>query len=69
MSFRLGICVPTAVTRNDIPLSTWLFMAGKMSSWKDIKNGDDTTGIVEAESLEELDADEAKNVFFDRERG
>ena len=69
MKFRLGICIPTALTRSDIPVNTWLTMSGKMSSWKDIKNGvDGVNGVVEAESLELLDSDDTKNVFFDREK-
>ena len=69
MSFRLGICVPMAVTREDIPLSSFLSMEGKKSSWKDIKNGVANEAISEAASLEELDSDDKKNVFFDRVKG
>ena len=71
MSFRIGICVPMAVTGEDVPLEAWLSMDGKKSSWKDIKNGAgaESAGIVEAGSLEELDSDSTKNVFFDREKG
>ena len=70
-SFRLGICVPMAITGEDVPLEAWLSMDGKKSSWKDIKNGAgaEASGIVEAGSLEELDSDSTKNVFFDREQG
>ena len=69
MSFRLGICVPMAVTREDISLSSFLSMEGKKSSWKDIKNGVANEAISEAASLEELDSDDKKNVFFDRVKG
>ena len=66
MSFRIGICVPMAVTREDISVSMFMSMEGKKSSWKDIKNGVDNEAISEAASLEELDSDDTKNVFFDR---
>ena len=60
-----------AVTGEDVPLEAWLSMDGKKSSWKDIKNGAgaEASGIAEAGSLDELDSDSTKNVFFDRENG
>ena len=44
-------------------------MAGKWGTRKDVKNGDDQNGVVEAESLENLDSDDETNVYFDREKG
>ena len=58
--------MPTALKNPDIPVYMWLSMAGKWSRWKDI---DETqNGVVEADSLNSLDADDTKNVFFDREK-
>jgi len=69
MTFRLGICVPMAITREDISVSSWLAMEGKRSSWRDVKNGVENDAISEAATLEELDSDDTKNVFFDRVKG
>ena len=69
MAYRLGICVPRGLEDTDtIPLHYWVSMAGAWSKWKDIKNGNSTNGVVEADSLEMLDSDDSKNVFFDREK-
>merc|ERR1711997_636913 len=69
MKFRLGICIPTGLTRSDISVPSWLSMAGKRSSWRDIKDGvEGVNGVIEADSLEDLDSDDTKNVFYDREK-
>ena len=47
----------------------WVSMAGKWGKWKDLKQGDDQNGIVEAESLETLDSNDETNTYFDREKG
>ena len=57
------------LTDANIPLYTWLSMAGKWGKWKDLKNGNDTNGVFEADSLESLDSDDEKNAYFDREKG
>ena len=69
MGLRLGVCGRMAVTRDDISVNMFMSMEGKKSSWKDIKNGVDNEAISEAASLEELDSDDTKNVFFDRVKG
>ena len=66
MKFRLGICLPTALSSPDIPVYAWLSMAGKWDKWKNM--ADNKNGVVEADSLENLDSDDTKNVFFDRKR-
>ena len=68
MKYRLGICIPTGLEDSGIPLHYWVSMAGAWSKWSDIKDGEDTNGVVEADSLENLDSDDSKNVFFDREK-
>ena len=66
MSYRLGICLPTALKDPKIPVYMWLSMEGKWIKWK--KAEDTQNGVVEADTLEELDSDDTKNVFFDREK-
>ena len=66
MKFRLGICVPTALSNPDIPVYEWLSMAGKWDRWRDM--AETQNGVIEANSLQDLDDDASKNVFFDREK-
>ena len=64
MKYRLGVCLPTALKNPDIPVKLWLNMVGRWSR----ENWNAGNGIVEAESLENLDTDDNKNVFFDRKK-
>ena len=60
MKFRLGICLPIGANSTDFAIDKWLSMTG---NWRAVENN----GIVEASSLQALDDDDSKNVFFDRE--